>query len=255
MHELQEKVDWSENVIKELRLEVVNLRAELDEARALNVEIQTHNKALCRDLDTARAQIAAIHRSRYQVRKESSQEPQLPTTKDDQKCIASQSKKASADDELHGGFVIDTDGKIAVDKQKSVPASPMAPPPPPLPPRHPVRRSPSNHKAPAVVELYRSLSKPEAWKDSSMGNSSKGVNTNVHNSIVGEIQNRSSHLMAIKTDIETKGDFIDGLIRKVLSATYTDIEDVLQFVDWLDNELSSLVLLLYRLVILVIVQS
>lgn len=47
--------------------------------------------------------------------------------------------------------------------------------------------------------------------------------------------------LQIKADIETKGEFINGLIDKVLVAAYTDIEDVLKFVDWLDFQLSSLV--------------
>ncbi|CAL2226469.1 unnamed protein product [Prunus armeniaca] len=44
----------------------------------------------------------------------------------------------------------------------------------------------------------------------------------------------------IKADVQTKGEFINDLIQKVLVAAYTDIEDVLKFVDWLDGELSSL---------------
>lgn len=46
----------------------------------------------------------------------------------------------------------------------------------------------------------------------------------------------------IRADVQTKGEFINDLIQKVLVAAYTDIEDVLKFVDWLDGELSSLVL-------------
>lgn len=45
----------------------------------------------------------------------------------------------------------------------------------------------------------------------------------------------------IRTDIKTKGDFINDLIKKVVETAYLDIEDVLKFVDWLDGELSSLV--------------
>lgn len=45
----------------------------------------------------------------------------------------------------------------------------------------------------------------------------------------------------VKADIETKGEFINGLIDKVLVAAHTDIEDILKFVDWLDSQLSSLV--------------
>ena len=46
----------------------------------------------------------------------------------------------------------------------------------------------------------------------------------------------------IKTDVETKGDFINGLINKVQTTTYTDVEQVLTFVDWLDQQLSTLVI-------------
>lgn len=47
--------------------------------------------------------------------------------------------------------------------------------------------------------------------------------------------------MQIKTDIETQGDFIRFLIKEVEAAAFTDIEDVVSFVKWLDDELSYLV--------------
>ncbi|KHN18918.1 Protein CHUP1, chloroplastic [Glycine soja] len=59
--------------------------------------------------------------------------------------------------------------------------------------------------------------------------------------MIGEIENRSSHLLAIKTDVETQGDFIRCLIKEVEGAAFTDIEDVVLFVKWLDDELSYLV--------------
>lgn len=48
--------------------------------------------------------------------------------------------------------------------------------------------------------------------------------------------------MQIKTDVETQGDFIRFLIKEVENAAFTDIEDVVPFVKWLDDELSYLVL-------------
>lgn len=48
-------------------------------------------------------------------------------------------------------------------------------------------------------------------------------------------------LTQIKADIETKGDFINELIQKVLTTCFSDMEDVMKFVDWLDNELATLV--------------
>ena len=99
--------------------------------------------------------------------------------------------------------------------------------------------------------------------------------------MIGEIENRSSHLQAvsselslaywksgdhtkssntlvlaltvcfnflfnlqIKADVETQGEFVKSLIKEVTSAAYKDIEDVVAFVKWLDDELGFLVCLL-----------
>jgi L-ribulose-5-phosphate 3-epimerase UlaE len=45
----------------------------------------------------------------------------------------------------------------------------------------------------------------------------------------------------IKADIETKAEFINHLIKKVNTGTYADVAQVLTFVDWLDQQLSTLV--------------
>jgi len=41
--------------------------------------------------------------------------------------------------------------------------------------------------------------------------------------------------------VETQGDFIRFLIREIETAAFRDIEDVVSFVKWLDDELSYLV--------------
>jgi hypothetical protein len=48
-------------------------------------------------------------------------------------------------------------------------------------------------------------------------------------------------LFQIKADVETKSEFINGLIRKVRTSSFADAEQVLAFVDWLDQQLSTLV--------------
>lgn len=48
--------------------------------------------------------------------------------------------------------------------------------------------------------------------------------------------------LQIKNDVETQGDFIRFLIKEVGNAAFTDIEDVVPFVKWLDDELSYLVI-------------
>lgn len=53
--------------------------------------------------------------------------------------------------------------------------------------------------------------------------------------------------MQIKADVETQGEFVESLAAEVRAAAYTDIEDVVDFVNWLDDELSFLVLCIFIL--------
>ncbi|MBA0810883.1 hypothetical protein Gohar_002834 [Gossypium harknessii] len=126
-------------------------------------------------------------------------------------------------------------------KEESCPQIP--PPPPPPPPKFSVRSSTGVVKrAPQVVEFYHSLMKRDSRKDSTNG----GIRdvpdvANVRSSMIGEIENRSSHLIAIKADVETQGEFVNSLIREVNNAVYQNIEDVVAFIKWLDDELCYLV--------------
>lgn len=45
----------------------------------------------------------------------------------------------------------------------------------------------------------------------------------------------------IKADVETQGEFVNSLIQEVNNAVYQNIEDVVAFVKWLDDELCFLV--------------
>ncbi|KAK1274866.1 hypothetical protein QJS04_geneDACA011000 [Acorus gramineus] len=119
-----------------------------------------------------------------------------------------------------------------------------APPPPPPPP--PKKGSRSNaasvRRVPEVVEFYHSLMRRDSKRDSGAGTEApaQASAANARN-MIGEIENRSAHLLAIKTDVETQGDFIRFLIKEVNEAAFTNIEDVVAFVKWLDDELSFLV--------------
>ncbi|KAL7606470.1 hypothetical protein Lser_V15G16350 [Lactuca serriola] len=117
-----------------------------------------------------------------------------------------------------------------------------APPPPPPPPKG-IKPLPAKvRRIPEVVEFYHSLMRRESRRDSCNGSSSADVPSTANTrDMIGEIENRSTHLLAIKTDVETQGDFIKFLIKEVENASFTDIEDVVPFVKWLDDELSYLV--------------
>ncbi|KAG8385156.1 hypothetical protein BUALT_Bualt03G0012400 [Buddleja alternifolia] len=118
------------------------------------------------------------------------------------------------------------------------------PPPPPPPPPKLASRSMTGmvQRAPQVVEFYHSLMKRDSRKDCLNSGTTDGSDVaNVRSSMIGEIENRSSHLLAIKADVETQGEFVNSLIREVNNAVYQDIEDVVAFVKWLDDELCFLV--------------
>ncbi|XP_006657595.1 protein CHUP1, chloroplastic-like [Oryza brachyantha] len=118
------------------------------------------------------------------------------------------------------------------------------PPPPPLPgslPRNVAGDGDKVHRAPEVVEFYQSLMKREAKKDTtSLGSMTSSV-SDVRSNMIGEIENRSAFLLAVKADVETQGDFVESLANEVRAANFANIDDVVAFVNWLDEELSFLV--------------
>ncbi|KAI6670933.1 hypothetical protein NL676_005818 [Syzygium grande] len=121
---------------------------------------------------------------------------------------------------------------------KKLPSAPAPPPPPP--PSRSLSGIRAVRRVPELVELYRALTR----KDARMENKSNptGVPTvTFTKNMIGEIENRSSYLSAIKSDVERQGQFINFLIKEVESAAFKDMTDVEAFVKWLDEELSSLV--------------
>ncbi|KAI5020501.1 hypothetical protein ZWY2020_045389 [Hordeum vulgare] len=124
------------------------------------------------------------------------------------------------------------------------PGRPGGPPPPPPPPgslSKSLAGGDKVHRAPEVVEFYQSLMKREAKKDTtSLGSKTSNVSDNRSN-MIGEIENRSTFLLAVKADVETQGEFVESLAGEVRAARFANIDDVVAFVHWLDEELSFLV--------------
>ncbi|GLT91745.1 hypothetical protein SLE2022_096180 [Rubroshorea leprosula] len=124
------------------------------------------------------------------------------------------------------------------------PPPPGGPPPPPPPPGSLLRGAGSGdkvHRAPELVEFYQTLMKREAKKDTSSLLSSTSNVSDARSNMIGEIENRSSFLLAVKADVETQGDFVQSLATEVRAASFANIEDLVTFVNWLDEELSFLV--------------
>ncbi|TKY51659.1 CHUP1 [Spatholobus suberectus] len=129
----------------------------------------------------------------------------------------------------------------------------LPPPPPPAPPGGPAPPTPPGslsrealagdkvHRAPELVEFYQTLMKREAKKDTSSLISSTTFASDARSNMIGEIENRSSFLLAVKADVETQGDFVMSLATEVRAASFSKIEDLVAFVNWLDEELSFLV--------------
>lgn len=117
---------------------------------------------------------------------------------------------------------------------------PPPPPPPPMPSKLQGRPMKAVQRVPEVVEFYRSLTRKEGKSDMRTGALGIPVVTNARE-MIGEIENRSAYLLAIKSDVETQADFINFLTREVENAAYREISDVEAFVKWLDEELSYLV--------------
>lgn len=125
-----------------------------------------------------------------------------------------------------------------------LPGTPGVPPPPPPPPGSLLKGSGTGdkvHRAPELVEFYQSLMKREAKKDTSSVASVTSNAVDARTNMIGEIENRSAFLLAVKADVETQGDFVQSLATEVRAASFTNIEDLVSFVNWLDEELSFLV--------------
>lgn len=117
----------------------------------------------------------------------------------------------------------------------------MAPPPPPPPPPSKLQRSTKAiQRVPELVELYRSFVRREGKNDAKSGSVAIPATTNSRE-MIGEIENKSAYVLAIKSDVENQGDFVNFLASEVQNAAYREIADVEEFVKWLDGELSYLV--------------
>lgn len=116
----------------------------------------------------------------------------------------------------------------------------LSPPPPPPPPTKALFGSKAVRRVPEVMEFYRSLMRRDSQNENK--SSPMGLLQVVNSrNMIGEIENKSTYLSAIKSDVEMQGGLINNLTREVETAAFNKISDVEAFVKWLDEELSCLV--------------
>ncbi|XP_058087638.1 protein CHUP1, chloroplastic-like [Magnolia sinica] len=125
--------------------------------------------------------------------------------------------------------------------QPGLPGGPPRPPPPPGSLLKGPGAGEKVHRAPELVEFYQSLMKREAKKETPSLTSATSNAADARSNMIGEIANRSTFLLAVKADVETQGDFVQSLATEVRAASFTNVEDLVSFVNWLDEELSFLV--------------
>ncbi|XP_025819008.1 protein CHUP1, chloroplastic-like [Panicum hallii] len=140
------------------------------------------------------------------------------------------------------------------------PPRPPAGPPPPggPPPRLPggagpppspasKGRAPAGgrmRRAPEIVELYQALMRRgEASRQTGTRGpkAPAGGSKAARSDLIGEITKNSPHLVAVQADVDTQGDFVRTLAAEVRDSSFANIDDVVAFVAWLDEELSFLV--------------
>ncbi|XP_042451573.1 protein CHUP1, chloroplastic-like isoform X2 [Zingiber officinale] len=224
--ELESRLDESERMVVELHKEVAGLKAEVDKLKVRNVELESENKRLHQHLVAAEAK--NINKSIVLE-------------------LVQQNSKNAKELEIHGSNTCKSHSLAQVQPKlvnkmpiPSILTSKALPPPPPPPPPHNDLGRIAVSKPSALVQLYHSLNKRDGKQGSLSNGCSSSLSSNVHSGIVGELQHRSAHLLAIKADVETKGQLIKHLIEKVQSSSFSNMEDVLSFVDWLDGQLSTL---------------
>ncbi|KAH9621573.1 hypothetical protein KSS87_023493 [Heliosperma pusillum] len=127
-----------------------------------------------------------------------------------------------------------------IDKGEVAMKAPPPPPPPPLPSKSHMGSRLAVRRMPEVIEFYRCLNKRNVLVEKRVNVTGSGGENSPRN-MIGEIENRSTYLSAVKSDVETQREFICFLIQKVQTAVFKEIADVDAFVKWLDGELSCLV--------------
>ncbi|XP_011658695.1 protein CHUP1, chloroplastic isoform X2 [Cucumis sativus] len=226
-----------------LAMEINCLKKELEISLQKSIFLEKENQELRQELNRLRSQIQSFKaqnnerksilwkkfHSSIDISVAGADSPPLsPATVAGDKRESTKSPKQSSWDDVKESH-----------RMTGVPASPPPPPPPPLPTKL-LGGSKAVRRVPEVLELYRTLTKRDAQKENKVAHGGAPAVAFTKN-MIGEIENRSAYLSAIKSEVETHGDFVNWLIKEVETIAPRDISEVERFVKWLDGKLASLV--------------
>ncbi|KAL3530909.1 hypothetical protein ACH5RR_010231 [Cinchona calisaya] len=214
----QARVNFLEKENQELRQEVARLRAQVNTIKAHDIERKSMLWKKFQNSVDGKITEKSQQKQTFSLEKS---EPNLAAAKEEPKPAKVAKPVPANGNKLHS-----TTAKV--------------PPPPPPPPSKLLGISKTLRRVPEVMELYRSLMKRDAQKESR--NSANGnLPIPSPGNMIGEIENRSTYLLHIKSDVETHGELVSFLSREVEIAEFGDISEVESFVKWLDGQLSCLV--------------
>ncbi|CAL1368937.1 unnamed protein product [Linum trigynum] len=223
------RTDMLEKQNQELRQEVLHLKSQITALKAHENErksmlwkkLQSFNEVTKNDVSQQKQQ--QQQHQHYLKATAEGKEPQLNSRPN-----PPISRPASTASPLHG----------EVKGTKLLPP-PGPPPPPPLPSTTLVSLK-SIRRVPEVIEFYRMITKKDTHIDTKKNHSTTSPLAFTPD-MIGEIENRSSYLSAIKSDVEKQKQLITSLIKQVESAAFKEVSEVEGFMKWLDDQLSLLV--------------
>ncbi|KAL3518041.1 hypothetical protein ACH5RR_020630 [Cinchona calisaya] len=224
----QSRINFLEKENLELRQEVARLRSQVNTLKAHDVE---RKSLLWKKLQSSMD---------VKITERSQQKQTFPVEKPEQNLALQLHKKLESTEEPAAKVESQTKSVMYGNNlMHSTAATPAPPPPPPLPSKL-LGRSKTLRRVPEVMEFYRSLMKRDAQKESKAGMTGNLLILSPKN-MIGEIENRSTYLLNIKSDVETYGELVIFLSREVDGSAFADISEVESFVKWLDGQLSCLV--------------
>ncbi|CAL0307737.1 unnamed protein product [Lupinus luteus] len=215
---------------QELRQEVSHLRSQIISLRAQNIERKsTMWNKIQKSIDENN-QDAQQHKTTIQVvMSEKSSENENVHTNERSTIVPSPPPRPAPTPLIHSHK-----NEKGVKVQSMIAAAP-----PPVPPKSSVRVK-AVRRVPEVIELYRSLTRKDGNMENRMHLNGIPAVAFTRN-MIEEIENRSTYLSAIKSEVQSQGKFISYLIKELESASFQEVSEVEAFVKWLDGELSSLV--------------